>query len=91
MAGFNPALAQPVLQSHFALAGSLRGAGDTWTPFVVSTVTTWGLRVPLAASVAWLEGPVLYVWLAILLDHSVRASWLGVAFRRGRWKTATAR
>jgi putative MATE family efflux protein len=85
------AACQPALQAHFALAGSLRGAGDTWTPFVVSTTVTWGVRVPLATAVAWLQGPVVFVWLAMLVDHSIRAAWLALAFRGGRWRNAVER
>jgi putative MATE family efflux protein len=85
------AACQPALQAHFALAGSLRGAGDTWTPFVVSTTVTWGVRVPLATAVAWFQGPVVFVWLAMLVDHSIRAAWLALAFRSGRWRSATER
>jgi putative MATE family efflux protein len=85
------AACQPALQAHFALAGSLRGAGDTWTPFVISTAATWGLRVPLATAVAWFQGPVVFVWLAMLVDHTIRAIWLALAFHRGRWRSAVRR
>ena len=42
------ALVQPALQSHFALGGAHRGAGDTFTPFVAAAIGNWALRVPLA-------------------------------------------
>ncbi len=84
------ALAQPFLQSHFALAGAHRGAGDTFTPFVAATVGNWALRVPLAWLVSHPLGlDVVFVWYALLFDHLARASWLFWSFRRGRWAGTT--
>jgi putative MATE family efflux protein len=83
------ALAQPSLQSHFALGGALRGAGDTWTPFVAATVGNWALRVPLAClfAYAW-RMPVSWIWGVIVADHMARAVWLAASFRRGSWRGA---
>jgi len=78
------ALAQPFLQSHFALGGAHRGAGDTFTPFIASTVGNWAIRVPLACLFAFvLHTPVLWIWVVILGDHLARATWLAVSFARG--------
>ncbi len=83
------AVVQPFLQSHFALGGAHRGAGDTTTPFVASALGNWALRMPLAALFAWvLELPVVWVWYAIVFDHLTRAAWLTWSFRRGRWAHA---
>ncbi len=80
------ALVQPALQSHFALGGAHRGAGDTFTPFVAAAIGNWALRVPLAFAFALLwDAPVLWIWLVILLDHVARAVWLAASFRRGCW------
>ena len=79
------ALAQPMLQSHFALGGAHRGAGDTVTPFLAATVGNWVVRVPLAAWLAFsVHAPVLWIWLVILADHAVRTAWLAFSFTR-RW------
>jgi putative MATE family efflux protein len=85
------ALAQPSLQTHFALGGALRGAGDTWTPFVAATVGNWALRVPLAFlfAYAW-RLPVSWIWGVIVADHMARAVWLAASFRRGAWRSAGA-
>ena len=80
------ALVQPALQSHFALGGAHRGAGDTFTPFVAAAIGNWALRVPLAFLLAGaFDAPVLWIWLVILFDHVARAIWLAGSFRRGRW------
>jgi putative MATE family efflux protein len=82
-------LAQPFLQSHFALGGAHRGAGDTFTPFLASIVSNWALRVPLAVLVAYvLRADLAWVWAVILFDHVVRSAWLAVSFRRGRWRSS---
>ena len=64
------ALAQPSLQTHFALGGALRGAGDTWTPFVAATVGNWALRVPLAFLFAYAGAARGGIWGVI-----VRTTW----------------
>jgi putative MATE family efflux protein len=85
------ALVQPALQSHFALGGAHRGAGDTFTPFVAAAIGNWAFRVPLAFLFALVfDAPVLWIWLVILGDHVARAVWLAVSFRSGRWATRRA-
>ena len=70
------ALAQPVMQLHFTLAGAFRGAGDTWTPLVAAVLGNWVFRVPLAWAVTvMLDGPLLWIWLVLILDHFTRAAW----------------
>jgi Na+-driven multidrug efflux pump len=81
------AIAQPFLQAHFALGGAHRGAGDTWTPLVAATLGNWALRVPLAFAFAYaLDLGVVSVWIVLILDHALRAGWLALSFRRGRWR-----
>jgi putative MATE family efflux protein len=86
------ALVQPALQTHFALGGAHRGAGDTFTPFVAAAIGNWAFRVPLAFLFALVfDAPVLWIWLVILGDHVARAVWLAVSFKRGRWTTRSSR
>jgi len=81
------AVAQPMLQGHFTLAGVLRGAGDTWTPLVAAVVGNWGIRVPAALLCAVVfHASIVWVWAVIIFDHLARALWLLVAFRGGAWK-----
>jgi Na+-driven multidrug efflux pump len=83
-------IAQPFMQAHFTLAGAHRGAGDTFTPFLATTVSNWVLRVPLAVGVAYvLRADLAWVWAVILFDHVARSIWLAVSFRRGRWQHST--
>lgn len=83
------ALAQPALQGQFALGGAHRGAGDTWTPFIATSLGNWAVRVPFAFLLALgFDAPVVWIWTLILADHSLRSLWLLVSFRRGRWRAA---
>jgi putative MATE family efflux protein len=85
------AIAQPFLQLHFTLGGAHRGAGDTVTPLVAATLSNWALRLPLAyVCAAYLQTPVVWVWYALLLDHTFRAAYLAWSFHRGRWQTPVA-
>ena len=85
------ALTQPSLQGQFALGGAHRGAGDTWTPFVATSVGNWALRVPVAFVLALvLEAPVVWIWALIFADHTLRAVWLAGSFRSGRWRKGLA-
>jgi len=86
------AIAQPMLQVHFTLAGVHRGAGDTWTPLAAATVGNWCFRVPLAMLFAYtLRVGIVWLWAALIVDHIARAAWLVLSFRRGRWKTHMTR
>lgn len=81
------AIAQPMLQTHFTLAGIFRGAGNNWTPLVSVTVGNWGVRVPLAILCAKvLHTDIVWVWAVLVVDHVARMIWLGVGFRNGTWK-----
>jgi putative MATE family efflux protein len=80
------AVAQPMLQTHFTLAGVFRGAGDNWTPLVSAAIGNWAVRVPLALLCAYvLETGIGWVWAVLVLDHVARVVWLLVSFRSGRW------
>jgi putative MATE family efflux protein len=81
------ALAQPPMGVHFTLGGALRGAGDTWTPLVAAFLGNWAFRVPLSWIFAQgFDLDVTWVWAALIADHFVRAVWLTISFRRGRWR-----
>ncbi|KOA18951.1 multidrug resistance protein NorM [Clostridium homopropionicum DSM 5847] len=45
------------------LNGSLKGAGDTKTPFIISLISSWGIRLPLMFLFIYiLKVSVIYVW-----------------------------
>lgn len=65
---------------------SLRGAGDTRAPLVITLLTTIALRLPLA----WLlgvvcEGGLLGAWIGMCADILVRAVLVRQRYASGRW------
>jgi putative MATE family efflux protein len=84
------ALAQPLLALHFTLGGSLRGAGDTVSPFWASMVGNWVFRLPIALFFARvLSLDVVWVWGTLVLDHLTRAVWMVWVFQRGGWRRSS--
>lgn len=81
------ALLQVPLALTMVLAGSLRGAGDTHFIMVATTLGMWAVRVPFAIVAGlWLQLEVLYVWLAMIADWTLRMGLMLWRYRSGRWK-----
>jgi Na+-driven multidrug efflux pump len=81
------ALLQIPLALTMVLAGSLRGAGDTHFIMVATTAGMWAMRVPIAIITGlWLELGVLYVWLAMIADWTLRMVLMLWRYRSERWK-----
>jgi len=81
------AVAQPFIQLHFTLGGAHRGAGDTLTPLLAAILGNWAIRTPFALIAAGALGlDVNWVWVALVLDHPCRVTYLGLSFLRGRWR-----
>ncbi len=82
--------AQPLMAVEFALAGALRGAGDTRFPlFTTFTGLILG-RVGLAIVFTSMRLPVEWIYGALLADYALKASLLIRRFRSGRWQQALA-
>jgi putative MATE family efflux protein len=81
------ALEQPGLAAHFVLGASLRGAGDTRSPFYVSLIGVILFRVPVVYLLAIVLGWGLAgVWVGTALDWTARAVGAYYLYRRGAWK-----
>lgn len=81
------ALVQPAQAIAFALAGALRGAGDTRWPMYATTVTVWLLRLPLAYFFGiTLTLNLTGVWIGHALDFTIRGAMLLWRYRSGDWK-----
>lgn len=77
----------PFLLIATALTGTLRGAGETRGPAVVSALCTWLVRVPFSWGLGvWLGYGLAGVWCATIIDWFARASLLGWCVGRGRWR-----
>lgn len=81
------ALAIPAIAVHFSAAGSLRGAGDTRWPLLVSFVGLWGVRIPLAYVLAHgLMWGLTGIWVSYIVEYYLRAFLTARRFRQGAWK-----
>jgi len=84
IAAFN----QPFMALGMAFGGALRGAGDTKSPVMVGILGVWGVRIPLAWTLAFPVGLGLNgIWLTMTADWVVRTVVFWALYRRGRWKT----
>ena len=80
-------IALPLMAVTDAMAGSLRGAGDTRTPMIVALVGPVTMRLGMCWFLALHLGWGLYgIWVGTTLDWAVRAVFLSVVYKRGRWK-----
>lgn len=80
------AFTQPFQTSQFILAGGLRGAGDTKTTAVITTITVLILRPALAFIFIELGMGLYGAWLAMAADQLVRALLVYLRYRSGKWK-----
>jgi len=81
------AFEQPFMALAMALGGGLRGAGDTKSPVIVGIIGVWGVRIPLAWTLAFPAGPGLNgIWITMIADWAVRTAIFSVLYRRGSWK-----
>ena len=65
------AFAEPLYAASIVASGVFRGAGDTVVPSVLSLVSMWGVRIPLAAVLAPRFG-LPGVWCAMCVELCVR-------------------
>lgn len=81
------AFALPGLGTSSALAGALRGAGDTRGVMVIFAASAWLVRIPVAFLLALPLGlGAAGAWVGAVADNTTRAGVIWGRFRRGRWK-----
>src|SRR5688500_879115 len=80
-------LSQPAQAVVFALAGSLRGAGDTRYTLRITAFNWIVVRLPLCVLLGGVLGLGLAgVWLALAIDYFIRAGLMALRFRSGAWQ-----
>ncbi|MFN2340617.1 MAG: MATE family efflux transporter [Halanaerobium sp.] len=81
------ALAQIPMGTHFIFAGALRGAGDTRAVFYSTAISTWIFRLLLGYILVHPLGlGLLGAWTAMVIDWTVRGSYVFYRFKKGNWK-----
>lgn len=81
------AFAEPLFGASIVSSGSLRGAGDSRFPFLVSMSTMWGLRITMSLVLAGRFG-LMGVWMAMAIELMIRGGIFLVRIHRGKWLNA---
>ncbi|MHC1720194.1 MAG: MATE family efflux transporter [Clostridiaceae bacterium] len=85
------AVEQPFLAVSMILGGALKGCGDTKTPFIVSLISCWGIRIPLMVYLIYiLKMSVIYVWWITAFQWFFEAVVLLILFNRSLKKYSIA-
>ena len=81
------ALAQIPMGTHFIFSGALRGAGDTKAVFYSTAISTWFFRLVLGYILVHPLGLGLVgAWTAMVIDWTVRGSYVFYRFKKEKWK-----
>lgn len=71
----------------FTLSGVLRGAGDTMATMVISLLTLWGIRLPLAIGLShYLGWGVAGAWWSITFSALAGLALNALYYWRGNWQ-----
>ncbi|WP_139902339.1 MATE family efflux transporter [Clostridium thermarum] len=74
---------QPFLAVSMIAGGALKGSGDTKTPFMVSLISCWAIRLPLMYYLIYiLRLSVVFVWLITAIQWSFDGILLFILFKR---------
>ena len=79
------AMAQPFMALEFSLGSTLRGAGDTRSPLVITIIGLLVIRVPFAFLLYYLEMPVQWIFATLIIDYFVKGILLITRYRSKRW------
>jgi len=79
------AMAQPFMALEFSLGSTLRGAGDTRSPLVITIIGLLVIRVPVAFLLYYLEMPVQWIFATLIIDYFVKGILLITRYRSKRW------
>lgn len=80
---------EPFLALGMALTGALQGAGETTLPTVVTLLTMWVIRLPIAQYLMFNRGlNARGAWISMCFSTVIYAVVIALWFRSGRWKRA---
>ena len=79
-------LDQPFLNYIFIVSGALRGAGDTITVMILTTIRLWGLFIPISyIAVKYLGMGVESVWISEIVSVVIFSGIMHMRFVKGKW------
>ncbi|MBT1279215.1 MATE family efflux transporter [Thermoanaerobacter sp. CM-CNRG TB177] len=74
---------QPFMAVGMVYGGGLKGSGNTKTPFIISTISSWFIRLPLMYIVIYiLNLGVVYVWFVTAIQWAFEGSIMYIYFRK---------
>jgi len=79
-------LSQIPLAFNFVLSGALRGAGDSKKTLKINLISLWFIRILPAFILSYYFESILFVYLAMISDTTVKAILLWRAFNQGDWQ-----
>ncbi len=79
-------LSQIPLAFNFVLSGALRGAGASRQTLRINLTSLWFIRILPAFFLSWYFESILWVYIAMISDTFVKATWLWIVFNRGEWQ-----
>ncbi len=80
------AFLQPFQSSQFIIAGGLRGAGDTRTTAIITTITVLFIRPIVTVVLISLNFGLYGAWIALACDQLIRSGLVLARYRSGKWK-----
>lgn len=76
-------LEQPFMAVSMILGGAFKGHGDTKTPFIVSMISGWAIRLPLMFCFIYiLKLSVVYVWVITAIQWAFDGMMVFMLFRK---------
>jgi Na+-driven multidrug efflux pump len=79
-------ISQIPLAFSFVLSGALRGAGDSRRTLKINLISLWCVRIVPAFLLSWYFENILWVYVAMISDTFVKATWLWITFEKGKWQ-----
>jgi putative MATE family efflux protein len=79
-------LSQIPLAFNFVLSGALRGAGATKETLRINLASLWFVRIIPAFLLSWYFGSIIWVYIAMISDTTIKAIWLWRVFDSNRWQ-----
>ncbi|GAA0724560.1 MATE family efflux transporter [Clostridium malenominatum] len=77
------AIEQPTMSLYLVYGGALKGSGDTKTPFYISLLAAWMIRVPLMLYfIGYLKSPVYYNWWISGAQWAFQGIFMYLLFKR---------
>lgn len=82
------ALEQPFMAIYMIIGGALKGYGDTKSPFIVSLISSWFIRLPLMFYFIYIKKfSVIYVWWITAIQWTFNAILMFILFKN-RFKSS---